>query len=160
MWHSGFVHLEEVHIISASGLESILNSLSLGDAFRIDFSAMVDIQKSYPDEISTKRLYLKKKFTGDIAVIYLVYLMEDHNNSIGSVDMYSDGEIWYQISSGFRNQGYVTEAVSKIISISTAPSFYLSICSTNSASLRVAEKLGFKYSETRGTYQTFVYAKP
>lgn len=159
MWHSGFVHLEEVHIISTSNLESILTSLPLGDAFRIDFSKMATIQKSYPNEILTDRLCIKKSLTADLAVYYSLYL-QGTSEAIGSVDMYSDGEIWYQISSGFRNQGYVTEAVSKIISISTAPSFYLSICSTNSASLRVAEKLGFKYSETRGTYQTFIYAKP
>ena len=125
----------------------------------ISLSTILANQMSYPDEFTTDRLSIKKKLTFGCTVFYTIFL-KSSEIAIGSVQMFDGGEIWYQISSDFRNQGYVTEAISKIISTSTAPSFYLSICSTNLASLRVAEKLGFQCSETRGAYKTFTYSKP
>lgn len=122
------------------------------------FDLMHEAQKAYLDEVCTERLILRKNTVKDwVSTVYSI-LLKGTQEEIGYVTLIYDGEIWYKIyNEEHRNRGYITEAVSKLIEISTRTYFFLSIESTNKASRRVAKKLGFKYK--RKAEKSLVFEK-
>lgn len=106
-----------------------------------------EIQKSYFDEYLTERLVLKKEPESDFVSILFSIFVKETNQKIGEVILIYDGEIWYRIGENFRNKGYATEAVSKLMKVSKRSDFYLSIRFENKASKKVAKKLGFVKSK-------------
>ena len=119
------------------------------------FSSIHENQKSYVDIIETERLILKKEKTPDfISTIYSI-LLRKNGEKIGEVNLIYDGEIWYKIDKSFRNNGYATEAVSKLIEITKRKDFFLSIKFMNFASRKVAKKLGFKLKKITGRSMIF-----
>lgn len=113
------------------------------DVLRDFFGTIYENQKAYTDLINTNRLILKKEPTHDCISTNYSILLKETQEKIGEVVLIYDGEIWYKVYKPFRNNGYATEAVSKLIEISKETNFYLSIDFTNRASKKVAKKLGF-----------------
>lgn len=120
---------------------------------------LYEIQKAYKDIIYTKRLKLRKEPTPDFVSTVYSILLKSSDEKIGQVTLIYDGEILYKVYKSFRNNGYATEAVSKLIEISKLTYFYLSIDFFNIASRKVAKKLGFKRENRDGKTLTFVKNK-
>ena len=121
------------------------------------FGTVYEKQKAYLDLIYTERLILRKEPTPDFVSTVYSILLKETQEKIGEVTLIYDGEIWYKVNEPFRNNGYVTEAVSKLIEISKETNFYLSINLTNRASKKVAKKLGFGYERRMG--KTLIFSK-
>ena len=111
------------------------------------FASLFKAQKAYPDITETERLLLEKQNCTDLTAIEFFIILKETNEKIGTVVMLFDGEIWYKVDEPFRNKGFATEAVSKMIDISERNYFYLSISFTNRYSIKLAKKLGFTYKE-------------
>ena len=111
------------------------------------FGSSFKIQAAYPKIIETKRLIPEKQPSSDLISVEFFILLKDTREKIGTVVMVYDGEIWYKVDKPFNKKGYATEAVSKLIDISEGNSFYLSIKSTNTPSIKVAKKLGFRFQK-------------
>lgn len=120
---------------------------------------LYEIQESYPDFVDTERLILKKQLDFQLTLIVFFVVLKETNEKIGEITMVYDGEIWYEIDESFRNQGYVTEAVAKLIDVSQRKYFYLSIIHLNLASIKVARKLGFNLQNSDATTLLFVKEK-
>ena len=127
-----------------------INVIKLAECFSID-------KNKYPDNIETERLLLdKSKETNCTTVLYSVCLNVEEKEKIGEIVLIFDGEIWYKINEKYRNQGYVTEALTRILEISDKR-HYLSIEDENKASKKVAKKLGF--SKTKRIGNLCIYRK-
>ena len=127
-----------------------INIIKLAECFSID-------KNKYPDNIKTERLLLdKSKETDCTTVLYSVCLNVEEKEKIGEIVLIFDGEIWYKINEKYRNQGYVTEALTRILEISDKR-HYLSIEDENKASKKVAKKLGF--SKTKRIGNLYIYRK-
>lgn len=114
--------------------------------------------RELPKVYKTERLILEKEITSDsVSNVYSILLRES-KEQIGIINLLFDGEIWYQIYEDFRNKGYATEAVSKIISSNRNRGFYLVIDFRNKPSRKVAKKLGFKYKRRNG--KLLIFSKP
>lgn len=110
------------------------------------FGQFNELQKVY----KTERLILQKEITPDsVSNVYSILLRES-KEQIGTINVLFDGEIWYKIYEDFRNKGYATEAVSKIINSNLNKYFYLVIDFRNKPSKKVAKKLGFKHERRNG----------
>lgn len=120
---------------------------------------LYEIQEAYPDFVDTERLILKKQLDFQLTLIVFFVVLKETNEKIGEITMVYDGEIWYEIDESFRNQGYVTEAVAKLIDVSQRKYFYLSIIHLNLASIKVARKLGFNLQNSDATTLLFVKEK-
>ena len=105
---------------------------------------------------STERLTLKLVTNSDFETSYYVYL-KNSNCMIGEVTIiHVISQIWYRIDSSFWNKGYATEAVAKVLDVTeNKDELYLDIQRTNSASIKVAKKLGFILSSSDATYYQF-----
>lgn len=120
-----------------------INVIKLAEYFSID-------KNKYPDNIETERLLLEKsKETDCTTVLYSVCLNVEKKQKIGEIVLIFDGEIWYKINEQYRNQGYITEALTKVLETSHK-NHYLSIENKNKASKKVAKKLGFKKTKRIG----------
>lgn len=127
-----------------------INVIKLAECFSID-------KNKYPDNIETERLLLEKSNKTDCTtVLYSVCLNVEEKEKIGEIVLIFDGEIWYKINEKYRNQGYVTEALTRILEISDKR-HYLSIEDENKASKKVAKKLGF--SKTKRIGNLCIYRK-
>lgn len=115
----------------------------MADSNKIVQLSNFKIQKSYENEYLTKRLHLKKYAYPRVDFVRFIVYLKESNEEIGEVTLFYGGEIWYRIDKDFRQKGYATEAVKKLIEVSKQDDFYLSIKWTNWASKKVAKKLGF-----------------
>lgn len=117
------------------------------------FGQFNELQQVY----KTERLILQKEITPDsVSNVYSILLRES-KEQIGTINVLFDGEIWYKIHEDFRNKGYATEAVSKIINSNINKYFYLVIDFRNKPSKKVAKKLGFKRERRNG--RLLIYSK-
>ena len=126
-----------------------INIVKLAECFLMD-------KNKYPDNIETERLLLEKSDKTDCTtVLYSVYLSKEEQK-IGEIVLIYDGEIWCRLNEEYRKKGYGTEALEKILSISSK-NHYLSIEDNNKASRKLAKKLGFK--KTKRIQNSHIYRK-
>lgn len=123
------------------------------------FTSFYKIQQTYPNKIETNRLILQKQNNTDLNAVEFFIALKETKEIIGIVVMLVDGEIWYKIYKPFRNKGFATEAVSKLIDISKRNNFHLTISFRNKPSIKLARKLGFTYQERCLYLLTFVKEK-
>lgn len=121
------------------------------------FNSIREKQKAYLDTLYTERLLLKRETSPDFTSVEYSILSKQSLEKIGEVILLFDGEVWYKVFEPFRNNGYATEAVSKLIEVSEFAYFYLSIDYKNIASKKVANKLGFIYKKKNG--KSLLYEK-
>ena len=114
----------------------------------------LEIQNAYRKNYTTKRLKLEKIDNSD--GIYVIFKLFERKlgKKIGEVIFMCDGEIFGSIEEKVRGQGYIEEAIFKLIKVSRRNEFYSSIKENNISAQRVAEKLGFvKESEETWKYR-------
>ena len=108
------------------------------------FREMNKIQKACPESIHTERLILQRRKTPDNISTKYAILLKETEQEIGNVILIYNGEIGYKVYKPFRRKGYATEAVARVMEVvKTDIDFYLSRRSKNTASMKVAKKLGF-----------------
>ena len=115
-------------------------------------------ESQFPQMIETDRLILQKVSGPDKCSFYYFLNKKDNLEKIGEIVLIFDGEIYYKINDKFKNQGYMTEAMQMLLSISKAEHF-LSIDRSNHASKKVAKKIGYqKIHKIKGT-SSYLYQK-
>lgn len=114
-----------------------IHALNLGKLFQME-------QDKLPDEIETERLRLEKVKIDITNVLYNIYLKATKEVKIGRISILFDGEIWYQTFPEYQRNGYMTEAMKKILELNKERHYHLSIEKKNKASQKFAKKLGFQ----------------
>lgn len=120
-----------------------------------EYAKMREAHKAYIDIIETERLVLRKeRMTDWVSIVYSIRLKEEPKE-IGNITIIYDGEIWYKVYEPFRNNGYATEAVAKLVETIDREDFFLAIKFSNRASIKVAKKIGFKFKGVDGNCLIF-----
>lgn len=115
----------------------------------------LEIQNAYRKNYTTKRLKLEKIDNSDGLYVIFKLFEKRLGKRIGEVIFICDGEIWGSIEEKVRGQGYIEEALFKLIKVSRRNEFYSSIKEDNISGQRVAEKLGF----VKNSGKTWKYQK-
>lgn len=98
----------------------------------------------YVEAIKTDRLYLEKIDNPDFAsVVYSIRLCED-NTRVGQISLLCNGTIYYKIYTNYQGNGYVREAIRKLIEITLLNELTLEVKDDNQLGIIVATDLGFK----------------
>lgn len=91
--------------------------------------------------LETFEEFVSRAFSGgDIHYI----IMNENEEKIGHVHIMQNNEIGYAVIPQFQNKGIGTEVVKKIMAMHPRGRYFLTIHNQNTASIRIAEKNGFK----------------
>tara|TARA_B100001750_G_C15352298_1_gene517835 strand:- start:520 stop:900 length:381 start_codon:yes stop_codon:yes gene_type:complete len=69
------------------------------------------------------------------------YIIDDYN---GFVQLFPNNEIGYYLTPEYQNKGIGTSAVKELMKLHHRPFYFVTISNENPASIKLAEKIGFK----------------
>ena len=119
--------------------------LCIKDDYKFVYKLVEDMFKTNLNvtylKLETFEEFVARAFSGgDIHYI----IMKENGKKIGHVHIMQNNEIGYAVIPQFQNKGIGTEAVKKIMEMHPRERYFLTIHNQNKASIRIAEKIGFK----------------
>ena len=102
------------------------------------YNIVKDWLEKYPEQTVTVTIVTKEQMFSKPAERYII---DDYK---GFVQLLPNNEIGYYLKPECHNKGIGTQAVKELIKLHTRPFYFVTISNGNPASLKVAEKIGFK----------------
>ena len=102
------------------------------------YNIVKDWLEKYPEQTVTVTIVTKEQMFSKPAERYII---DDYK---GFVQLLPNNEIGYYLKPECHNKGIGTQAVKELIKLHPRPFYFVTISNGNPASLKVAEKIGFK----------------